>query len=128
MEDSPKTILSKKDFITIVEKAPLVSVDLVIIDPMNYCLLGRRKNRPAKGTMFVPGGRILKNEAIDEAINRILLSETGYRVRSVDRICFIAVHEHFYSESFWDVNLSTHYVVLQYRLSLKSRFKQKPDK
>ena len=117
-----------EDLQIVVNQAPLVSVDLVIIDPLNYCLLGRRTNRPAKGSMFVPGGRILKNEAIGTAINRILFEETGYRTGRLDKLCFIGVYEHFYMDSYWDDKTSTHYVVLAYRINLNSRFIEQPDR
>ena len=122
MKDIPEA-----DFQTLVRQAPLVSVDLVITDPLDYCLLGRRQNRPAKGVMFVPGGRILKNETIDDAIKRIMLAETGYQIGEQDEQKFLGVYEHFYDNSFWDANISTHYVVLAHRIKLKARFMEDPD-
>ena len=120
-------IIPVDGFQTLVREAPLVSVDLVITDQLDHCLLGRRQNRPAKGTMFVPGGRILKNESIDAAIRRILLAETGYQIREQDEQYFLGVYEHFYDDSFWDATISTHYVVLAHRIKLKSRFMGKSD-
>ena len=115
------------EFQTIVKHAPLVSVDLILIDPDDHCLLGRRLNRPAMGTMFVPGGRVLKNETIDGAISRTLHAETGYRIGELDELTFKGVYEHFYDDSFWDATISTHYVVLAHRIKLKSRFMGKSD-
>ena len=100
MEGRPTKNIPEEAFQLVVNQAPLVSVDLVIIDPLKYCLLGRRNNRPAKGSMFVPGGRILKNEVIGTAVNRILLEETGYKIRRLDKLCFIGVYEHFYTDSY----------------------------
>ena len=94
---------------------------------MGCCLLGRRQFRPAKGTMFVPGGRIYKNEPIDVAFNRVLLLETGQRICEQDEKKFMGVYEHFYDNSFWDANISTHYVVLAHRIKLKARFMEDPD-
>ena len=120
--------LPADDFQTIVRNAPLVSIDLVITDSLDCCLLGRRQNRPAKGTMFVPGGRILKNESIDSAFKRILLAETGYRINEQDEQYLLGVYEHFYDDSFWDEKISTHYIVLAYRIKLRTRFLEKLDK
>jgi colanic acid biosynthesis protein WcaH len=120
--------LPADDFQTIVRKAPLVSIDLVITDSLDCCLLGRRKIRPAKGTMFVPGGRILKNESIDSAFKRILLAETGHRINEQDEQYLLGVYEHFYDDSFWDEKISTHYIVLAYRIKLRTRFLEKLDK
>ena len=117
--------LPADDFQTIVRNAPLVSIDLVITDSLDCCLLGRRKIRPAKGTMFVPGGRILKNESIDSAFKRILLAETGHRINEQDEQYLLGVYEHFYDDSFWDEKISTHYIVLAYRIKLRTRFLEK---
>ena len=120
--------LPADDFQTIVRNAPLVSIDLVITDSLDCCLLGRRQNRLAKGTMFVPGGRILKNESIDSAFKRILLAETGHRINEQDEQYLLGVYEHFYDDSFWDEKISTHYIVLAYRIKLRTRFLEKLDK
>jgi len=56
--------LSKQDFMEVIERTPLVSIDLVIRDSKNRILLGRRKNEPAKGKWFVPGSRICKGESL----------------------------------------------------------------
>ena len=78
--------------------------------------------------MFVPGGRILKNESIDSAFKRILLAETGYRINEQDEQYLLGVYEHFYDDSFWDEKISTHYIVLAYRIKLRTRFLEKLDK
>ena len=75
-----------------IKNSPLASIDLIVRDFDDRILLGRRINEPAKGMWFVPGGRIHKNESVDEAFTRISLSELGieYR-RSQSR--FIGVFE-----------------------------------
>jgi len=78
--------------------------------------------------MFVPGGRILKNESIDSAFKRILLAETGHRINEQDEQYLLGVYEHFYDDSFWDEKISTHYIVLAYRIKLRTRFLEKLDK
>ena len=57
--------------LNIIDATPLVSVDLIIENRLKQILLGKRVNRPAQGYWFVPGGRILKNETIKDAIKRI---------------------------------------------------------
>lgn len=126
-ESSTMNNIPDGDFQILIRHTPLVSVDLIITDPMGCCLLGRRQFRPAKGTMFVPGGRIYKNEPIDVAFNRVLLLETGQRICEQDEKTFMGVYEHFYDDSFQDITESTHYVVLAYRIKLRSRFNVKPD-
>ena len=63
--------LSKKEFLEVITRTPLVSIDLVIRDPKNRILLGFRTNEPAKNKWFVPGGRIKKGENIEEAFKRV---------------------------------------------------------
>jgi len=104
-------------FKCVVEYAPLVSVDL-IVEREGKFLLGKRKNRPARGYYFVPGGRIYKNEPLEEAFRRITKEELGREV-SIKEASFFGVFEHFYQDSVFGEGISTHYVVLAHRLSLK---------
>jgi colanic acid biosynthesis protein WcaH len=83
-------------------------------------LVGLRKNRPAQGCWFVPGGRIRKNETLDDAFIRLMQEELGSSLpRSQAKL--LGVYEHFYDGSvFGDLGEGerTHYVVLGYALSL----------
>lgn len=47
--------LSPEQFLTVIDNAPLVSIDLIIRNPSRAILMGRRINEPAKGAWFVPG-------------------------------------------------------------------------
>ena len=78
-------------------------------------LLGQRTNRPAQGFWFVPGGRILKNEAMAAAFLRLSKAELGFASELGDAE-FLGVYEHFYTDNFSGTDFSTHYVVLGYRL------------
>ena len=69
--------LSNELFRSVVDSTPLISIDLVVLNSKGECLLGQRLNRPAQGNWFVPGGRILKNETLDAAFNRLTLEELG---------------------------------------------------
>ena len=64
-------MLDKDTFLAVVDRAPLVAVDLVFIRNSREILLGLRNNRPAQGFWFVPGGRIFKNEKIGAALIRV---------------------------------------------------------
>ena len=74
--------LSDSEFVDVVRNTPLVSIDLIISDPMGAILMGWRNNEPAKDTWFVPGGRIRKNERIAEAFERILRQLTLFIISS----------------------------------------------
>ena len=108
-------LLKSDTFAHIVEHTPLIAIDLIIKDCKGRVLLGRRVNAPAKDYWFVPGGRIYKNETMSEAFSRIFFTETGYKLL-IDDARFLGVYEHFYENSFYDENISTHYVVLGYEI------------
>ena len=67
-------MLDDQIFQTVVDSAPLVSID-ILIKKDNKILLGKRINKPAQGYFFSTGGRINKNETIDNAMARVALNE-----------------------------------------------------
>jgi colanic acid biosynthesis protein WcaH len=106
-------------FRTIVEYTPLVSLDFVVRDPDGRTLLGYRRNRPAQGFWFVPGGRLGKNETRREAFSRLTVAELGVEI-DIARARFLGVYEHLYPDNFSaDPAFGTHYVVLAYRLDVE---------
>ena len=108
--------LNDKVFQCIVENTPLISIDL-IVEYDGKILLGKRKNRPAKGYFFTTGGRIFKNESIDNAIERIVKEELSYN--SPKYLSFIGVFEHFYDDGIFE-NTTTHYINLAYRCKINT--------
>jgi colanic acid biosynthesis protein WcaH len=70
--------LPRDTFATIVANAPLVSIDLLVTDERGRLLVGRRVNEPARGTWFVPGGRIAKQDSdLSTALSGIVAEELG---------------------------------------------------
>lgn len=119
MSDTP--LVADADFCHIIRHAPLVSIDLIIKDPEQRILTGLRVNKPARGTYFVPGGIIRKDETIGNAFARIIRAELGLS-RTIDDAVFMGVFEHFYETNrFGHPGYGTHYVVLAYRLDLPER-------
>lgn len=108
--------LPKKLFLQIVKYAPLAAIDLVLLDRKGKILLGKRKNNPAKGKWFVPGGRIQKNETFQKAIQRLCREEVPSL--RVGRPQFFGAFEHFYKVNTGGKGFSTHYVVLAYYLKI----------
>jgi colanic acid biosynthesis protein WcaH len=49
-------------FRNVVRDSVLVSLDLLIVNDKAEVLVGRRQNPPAKDWLFVPGGRVYKEE------------------------------------------------------------------
>lgn len=116
-------MLCAHDFLEVVRLTPLVSIDLIVTDAQHRVLVGRRTNRPARGTWFVPGGRIRKDESLREAFRRVAADELGLIVGSPQAASFRGVFEHRYEDNFAGVpGISTHYVVLTYELALDSAF------
>ena len=112
--------LSNDLFRSVVASTPLVSIDLVVLNAKGECLLGQRLNRPAKGSWFVPGGRILKNETMDSAFKRLTQEELGQLFHRSDAR-LLGAYEHFYADSVFGADAqapNTHYVVLAYQLVL----------
>lgn len=111
----------------IIEATPLVSVDLIIRNPFQKVLLGKRINRPAKGYWFVPGGRILKNETINQALKRISEVEVGLNLLTkAPRL--LGAYDHIYDDNFLNINgINTHYVVLAFTITLQKEIEVKPD-
>tara|TARA_B100000953_G_C17775993_1_gene343919 strand:+ start:141 stop:578 length:438 start_codon:yes stop_codon:yes gene_type:complete len=108
-------VLDDKFFKTVVDSVPLVSID-ILIKKDNKILLGKRVNKPAQGYFFSIGGRINKNETIDNAMKRIALNELNIDLKSTPE--FIGVFEHFYDDSIYK-DVSTHYVNLAYEYEVE---------
>ncbi len=107
-------------FECVVKNTPLISIDLIVEIKKGLYLLGKRKNPPAKGFFFVPGGRILKNERLKSAFERIIKTELNLTY-PMDKAKFLGVFEHFYTENFLgNKNFGTHYIVLAYHIRLSN--------
>ena len=107
-------LLPPEIYRTVVELTPLVSIDLIVRDRRGRVLVGYRRNRPAQGYWFVPGGRLGKNETRREAFARLTVDELGVEL-NIDRARFVGVFEHLYPDNFTgDPRFGTHYVVLAY--------------
>lgn len=104
-------------FKTVIASTPLVSIDLIIRNSQDLVLLGLRNNRPAQGYWFVPGGRIQKDERLENAFRRLVNVELGCDA-AFDQARFLGPYQHFYADNFSGDDFSTHYVVLGYELLL----------
>ncbi len=103
--------LSEEIWRSCVNSIPIFGIDMIIFSRKYGVLMGRRINNPAKGKLFVPGGRVYKNERIIDAFNRILLSETGLTF-SFNKTTSIGLYEHFYNVTSWSTSeCSTHYII-----------------
>lgn len=110
--------LDTGSFADIVKNTPLVSIDLIVKNVDNQVLTGLRKNNPAKDFWFMPGGRIFKNESLEQAFKRITQDELGFALSRQD-FQFLGIYEHFYDNNFTgNGEFGTHYVVLAHEIVL----------
>ena len=117
MAEEPRK-LNYEDLAEVVRLAPLVSIDLIIENSKGQVLVGMRNNEPTKGFWFVPGGRILKNETIAEAFERVSKAELGLDANYNDAE-FVGAFDHIYDTNFaQQQGFGTHYVVLAHRIKL----------
>jgi colanic acid biosynthesis protein WcaH len=120
-------LLSSEAFLAVVRDAPLVSIDLLVEDPDGRLLVGLRSNEPARGFWFVPGGRVRKGERLAEALRRIAEGELGQPL-ALDDCRLDGVYEHHYTTNFAEAEgITTHYVVLAYRVRLDPLPPLRPD-
>lgn len=116
-------LIPMEEFKTVIENAPLISIDLVTMFK-DKVLLGRRVNKPAKDFYFTTGGIVRKNELFREAQKRIAKNELGLELTT--ELKFIGIFEHFYNDSIFD-NISTHYVNHGYLLELEKELINLPQ-
>ncbi len=113
--------MNDQQFLEIIKNTPLVSIDLIIRNERDEVLLGMRTHEPARGWWFVPGGRIVKDESLDAAFERVLKTETGIDAQRSSAI-LKGAYEHLYPVNrFGAEGVSTHYVVLAHELRISGR-------
>ncbi|MES3812054.1 GDP-mannose mannosyl hydrolase, partial [Escherichia coli] len=102
--------LDDNAFKNIIRNTPLISIDLIIQNEKDEYLVGKRNNRPARGFWFVPGGRILKDESLDNGFARLTQNEIGIKMIR-NESTFLGIFQHFYDDNFFNNEFSTHYIV-----------------
>jgi len=117
--------LSEQAFSDVIQNTPLVSIDLLVKNRLGQVLLGRRLNRPAQNRWFVPGGRILKDESIATAFQRLTAAELGHTFE-IHHAKLLGPFDHFYTDNIYGYAFSTHYVALAYELMTNLEIKSLP--
>lgn len=115
-------MLSTERYLSVVRDTQIVSVDLLVTNRAGKILLGKRKNCPAQGYYFVPGGRVFKNETIKQGANRMLIWELG--IHDEIKLRPRCVSEHIYDDNFAEAKdregkpISTHYICFAFDAEL----------
>ena len=114
------TWLPKEDYQKVLKTMPVVSVDLIINDEEGQVLLGKRRNRPAANTWFVPGGRLFKYETIQNAVKRISRQELGCELEYGKGL---GAYHQIYPDNFADDTHGSHYIT--FAISIASTISSK---
>ena len=116
-------MLNTEAFKTVINSTPLISIDL-LVKKDNKILLGKRINKPAQGYLFSIGGRVYKNESIQQATARIAKTELNIELKLTPS--FIGVFEHFYDDGIYK-DVSTHYINLAYEVDINNEILNLPN-
>lgn len=114
--------VSPEVFSTACAALPLVSIDFVVYAKTGRVLLGLRNNAPAQGFWFTPGGRVRKNEPQHLAKQRILREELAQPIQLLEKAQLMGIWDHFYEDSAFSSEVSTHYVNLPFFLEVEKEF------
>ena len=96
----------------ILELMPIPCVDLLVMDGAGNVLLLFRKNEPAVGQWWFPGGRIFFGEKREDAVRRKLEEECGLVATQFQEICTF--------DLFFDIgqNTSTHSITTLFKVEV----------
>ena len=104
--------IPEETFAACLEHVPQPCVDLVV-EYDGGVLLVRRRNEPARGEWFWPGGRLYKGERLDDAALRVAQEELGFDVIVREQL---GVSEHFWETTSVAGLDSRHTVPVVYRV------------
>ena len=80
-----KKSIPDEDYKKILEHIPICCVDLIIREG-NKILLILRKDNPARGLWWFPGGRLIKGEKLENAAIRKAFQEVGLKIKIIKQI------------------------------------------
>ena len=107
-----KMLIPDNIYDIITSSVPIVCVDLVVINDGKVLLL-KRRNPPARGQWWLPGGRIFKNESIRDAAVRKGRQEIGLVLEPRE---MISVEETIFTEKEDKVDIHTINIVMKMKI------------
>jgi colanic acid biosynthesis protein WcaH len=94
-------MLEPYKFISIVENAPLVPIDIgPLFKGKRY--LDKRNDQYLKGEWFNPGRRVFKNEPLQECIRRVIDLELEIIIKVPTDVKLMSLLDHFNENSLMD--------------------------
>ncbi|MBI2613992.1 MAG: NUDIX hydrolase [Candidatus Levybacteria bacterium] len=82
--------LPYKEFIDSFKKVPRAAVSIAIINSENQILLTKRKEDPFRNFWHLPGSFIIRNESIENCIERVLEEELGFKNNFSSELLFLS--------------------------------------
>jgi GDP-mannose mannosyl hydrolase len=76
-------LLPTHEYRKFLDTMPIVCVDCLAVNGAGEYLLVKGNNEPLKGEFWLPGGRVLKNERLVDAVHRKMSEELGIEVEVV---------------------------------------------
>ncbi|MDG2287915.1 MAG: NUDIX domain-containing protein [Candidatus Marinimicrobia bacterium] len=90
------TLINKSLYKKIIKSIPILCIDLIVIHNDKYLLIKRNEN-PLKDEWWVPGGRVLLGEKIEDTAKRKLEEEIGTKVNN--EMIMHGIYEDFFDKS-----------------------------
>jgi len=112
--------LEQKLYKKIMESMPIVCVDALIINEKKEYLLVKRKNEPLKNKFWMVGGRLQKNELIEEGIKRKLKEEVNIEVGLIK---YLGHFEEFFKNTEQKINGNFHSISFVFLVFVNSKIK-----
>lgn len=109
-------MLSPEHFYAAGWMTQFVSIDLLVEYDGKF-LFGKRSNKPAKGSWFVPGSKTFKGKLLRDELERITSFELGFR-KSIEDVDFVGIFDHRHPDNANDDFYGTHYVVIGVHLKV----------
>lgn len=104
-------VLSEADYKKVMESMPVVCIDCLVQNDAGEFLLVKRKNEPLKDEFWVPGGRLMKHERLEDAVHRKMREELGIDVQIIKNLGFL---EEFFERTAQNVDGGFHAISFLY--------------
>jgi len=104
--------IPENEYKQILRKIPIPCVDLIIKNNQGEVLMVMRKNEPAKGEWWFPGGRIHHGESRNMAVKRKLKEECGLISKSITEWKTLDIFLNNFTENYNTHAVSTFYLIL----------------
>ena len=114
-------MIEYKKYQWIKDNMPIPCVDLLVVNNAGAYFLVKRKNHPLKNKWWIPGGRVLKNETLQNAAHRKAKEELGF---DVNVLSCVGYYEDFYKVP---KNKVVHTISIVFVVSPVENFKIKLD-